>query len=66
MNKLKDKSRFDLTISFKSEANIDYQRIKNANNKVINLNIPLNIMNKEFEEKSKEEIIKKTSIYDCL
>ena len=66
LDKLKNKTKFDLTISFKSEANIDYNRIKNINNKVINLNIPLNLMKKEFEEKSREEVLKKTSIYDCL
>jgi len=66
LNKLKNKTKFDLTISFKSEANIDYSRIKNSNNKVVNLNIPLNPLNREFEEKSKDEILKKTSIYDCL
>ena len=66
LNKLKNKTKFDLTISFKSEANIDYSRIKNTNNKVVNLNIPLNPLNREFEEKSKDEILKKTSIYDCL
>ena len=66
LNKLKNKTKFDLTISFKSEANIDYTRIKNTNNKVVNLNIPLNPLNREFEEKSKDEILKKTSIYDCL
>ncbi len=66
LNKLKNKTKFDLTISFKSEANIDYSRIKNTNNKVVNLNIPLNPLNREFEEKSKDEVLKKTSIYDCL
>ena len=66
LNKLKNKTKFDLTISFKLEANIDYSRIKNTNNKVVNLNIPLNPLNREFEEKSKDEILKKTSIYDCL
>ena len=66
LNKLKNKTKFDLTISFKSEANIDYSRIKNTNNKVVNLNIPLSPLNREFEEKSKDEILKKTSIYDCL
>ena len=66
LNKLKNKTKFDLTISFKSEANIDYSRIKNTNNKLVNLNIPLNPLNREFEEKSKDEILKKTSIYDCL
>ena len=66
LDKLKNKTKFDLDISFKPEANIDYNRIKNINNKVINLNIPLNLMNKEFEEKSKEEVLKKISIYDCL